>query len=94
MTIESKLLYKPYFPYQMNIIKHEKLTQEDVELYFFYRINGVKQAYFERYFYYLPISVTMAEAFDRVNQEYFELFGEYKYSCIRSFRAALINHFD
>ena len=75
----------------MNQLKHNEITQTDLDLYFFYRQNGINQGYFSRYFLHLKTSRTTIEAFNTTNEEYFELFGDYKYSCIRSFRISLKN---
>ncbi len=77
----------------MNVLSHKELTQDDLNLYWYYRKHGIHKAYFLRYFGMLKNSRTMIEAFNSVNDEYFDLFGEYKYSCIRSFRRSLKNYF-
>ena len=69
----------------MTQLTHKELTQDDIDLYFFYRHHGLHAAFFKRYFSALPKQRTNAEAFNYVNDEYFTLFSEYKYSCYRSF---------
>lgn len=70
------------------------MTQDDIDLYWYYRKHGINNAYFLRYFEKLPKSRTTIEAFNHVNDEFFDLFGEYKYSCIRSFRNSLKRHLE
>ena len=41
--------------------------------------------FYNYFFEMLKTSKTNLEAFNRVNDQYFEFFGEYKYSCYRSF---------
>lgn len=78
----------------MNVITHKELTQDDVDLYWYYHKNGLKKGFFERYFLKLKTARTVNEAFHEVNQEFFMLFGEEKYSCIRSFRGSLKNYLN
>lgn len=78
----------------MNQITHKELTQQEVDLYFFYRKNTIYEGFFLRYFYYLPKSRTSIEAFNSTNDEYFDLFGEFKYSCMRSFRKCLKDYLN
>ena len=73
----------------MNTLSHKELTQDDIDMYFFYRHNGVKKAFFLRYFEKLKTARNTVEAFLSVNEEYFELFSEYRYSSIYSFRNQL-----
>ncbi len=73
----------------MNVLSHKEITQDDINLYWYYRKNGINKAYFLRYFEKLKKSRTTIEAFHQVNDEFFDLFGEYKYSSIRSFRNSL-----
>lgn len=73
----------------MNQISHKELTQDDVDLYFFYRKHGINDGFFHRYFHHLKGSETTVEAFRTTNMEYFDLFGEAKYSTINSFRNQL-----
>ena len=54
---------------------------------------GSSKGFFERYFYHLRKSRTNTEAFLKTNEEYFELFGEYKYSSFHSFRKVLQRYF-
>ncbi|MDH7444664.1 hypothetical protein [Aquimarina sp. 2201CG14-23] len=73
----------------MNILTHKELTQDDLDMYFYYRKHGINKGYFLRYFDQLKNCRTAFEAYNNVNDEYFDLFGEYKYSSIRSFRNSL-----
>jgi len=73
----------------MNHIKHEEITQEDVDLYFFYRRNGIQEGFFLRYFAHLKQARTTVEAFKGANDEFFSLFGELRYNSIASFRNQL-----
>jgi len=73
----------------MNTLTHPELTQYEVDMYWFYRKNGMLTSFFLRYFEFLKNSKTINEAFLRTNDEYLMLFGEYRYSCIRSFRRSL-----
>ena len=41
--------------------------------------------FYNYFFEMLKTSKTTLEAFNRANDQYFEFFGEYKYSCYRSF---------
>ena len=41
--------------------------------------------FYNYFFEMLKTSKTNLEAFNRANDQYFEFFGEYKYSCYRSF---------
>lgn len=76
----------------MNVFSHKELTQEDIDLYFFYRKEGITEGFFKRYFAHLPKSPTFTEAFNQANEEYFTLFSEYRYSCYGSFRNQLTKH--
>jgi len=76
----------------MNKLTHPEITQQEVDLYFFYRKNGISPGFFLRYFYYLKKTRTTVEAFAEANQEYFDLFGEYRYSSNQSFRNQLKNY--
>lgn len=38
-----------------------------------------RQGFFEHYFSLLPNYKTFKEAFDRANQDFYDLFGEYRY---------------
>lgn len=73
----------------MNALIHKELTQDDIDMYFYYRRKGIHTGFFEQYFIALKKTRTTFEAFSNVNDEYFELFGEYKYSCMHSFRVQL-----
>lgn len=50
---------------------------------------GVSSGFIKLYFDYLPKVKTNVEAFDKVNDLHHELFGEYRYSDIKSFKYAL-----
>jgi len=70
----------------MNVFQHKELTQDDVDMYYFYRKNGINAGFFERYHRYLGVSNTYVDAFNKANEEFFTLFGEYRYSTYGSFR--------
>jgi len=71
---------------------HKELTQDEIDLYFFYRKEGLKSGFFKRYFHHLQKSRTTFEAFASANDEFFDLFGEKKYQSITSFRNQLKKH--
>ena len=75
----------------MNHLTHKELTQDDLGLYFFYRHHGLHKGFFQRYFNLLPKARTNVEAFNLVNEEYFTLFSEHKYSSYNSFGINLKN---
>jgi len=70
----------------MNVFEHKELTQDDIDMYFFYRKNGINAGLFERYHRYLIKANTYVDAFNLANEEFFTLFGEYRYSTYDSFR--------
>ena len=70
----------------------ETLSEFEVKMYCFYRRTGIKGGFFERYFHHQKEARTNFEAFNTTNDEFFELFGEFKYSNHSSFRVALKNH--
>lgn len=76
----------------MNVLTHKELTQDDLDMYSYYRKHGINKGYFLRYFDALKTSKSSIEAFRNVDDEYCNLFGESKYSCIRSFRKCLKNY--
>lgn len=78
----------------MNHIHHKELTQQDVDLYFYYRQHGIHKAFFNRYFAALPKSRTNVEAFNQANDEYYMLFSDYKYASYDSFRTNLKRYFS
>ena len=78
----------------MSNLSHKQLTQDDIDMYFYYRKNGLNKGFYDRYFSLLKTARTTVEAFNAANDEYFELFGEYKYSSIYSFRKTLKRYLD
>lgn len=78
----------------MNVFEHKELTQDDIDMYFFYRKNGINNGFFTRYFSLLRGARTYIEAFNRANDEFFTLFSEYRYSTYDSFRKQLKKHID
>ncbi|WP_405329505.1 hypothetical protein [Leeuwenhoekiella sp. LLG6367-2.1] len=76
----------------MPIITPEKLAEmqrQSAELrsqYELARTIGTREGFFQRYFKLLPTSRTQVEAFNQVNEEYLEIFGETKYQEYNSFR--------
>lgn len=47
--------------------------------------------FFEYFFKQLPHHNTQVECFNAINETYFDLFGEYRYSSYYSFRAATMD---
>ncbi|QLE02896.1 hypothetical protein HX109_15455 [Galbibacter sp. BG1] len=78
----------------MNVLTHKELTQDDIDLYFYYRQKGIRTGFFQRYFKKLNNTKTNFEAFIETNEEYFTLFGEYRYSCVQSFRNNLKKYLE
>lgn len=54
---------------------------------------GTRQGFFQYYFEELPEHSTNVECFNAVNDKYFELFGEWRYTDYNSFRKQA-NHFN
>lgn len=50
---------------------------------------GVTSGFIKMYFDFLKEPGTNSDAFDKANAIYYEFFGEYKYSDIKSFRRVL-----
>lgn len=69
----------------MNQLTHKELTQDDLDMYFFYRKYGIREGFFKRYFLLLPAARNNIEAFNNANDEFFTLFSEYRYSTYNSF---------
>jgi len=76
----------------MGKLTNKEITEQEIELYYFYRKEGLTKGYFMRYFQKLKTSRTNSEAYQEVNEEYFNLFGEMKYSNYDSFRKILANY--
>lgn len=53
------------------------------------RTLGTNQGFFQHYFEQLRNHRTQIECFNSVNEQYFDFFGEYRYSCYNSFRRQL-----
>lgn len=73
----------------VNNLTHKEITQDELDLYFFYRQHGIHKGFFLRYFVFLKSSRTTMEAFVQCNEEFLDLFGEYKYATVTSFRNQL-----
>lgn len=50
---------------------------------------GTNEGFFKHYFENLPKHRTQIECFNMINDQYFEFFGEFRYSCYNSFRRQL-----
>ena len=66
----------------------EKLKKENELMRQLSTING----FFIYYFSQCPVHKTNIDTFNAVNEKYFNLFGEYRYSDIHSFKKSLIYH--
>jgi hypothetical protein len=64
---------------------HSKLKKENELLKKLATTTGFYTYYFEM----LPKCKTFTEAFNMANDEYYELFGQYKYSSYNSFQNAM-----
>ncbi len=75
----------------MPIISDTKLKEMQAQIaevtaqYQLARTIGTREGFFQRYFKLLPDARTKFEAFEQVNREYEEIFGEEKYSDFQSF---------
>lgn len=75
-----------------------KLTQQEIAalaqeeknrpLVEMYQKLSTGKRFFDYWFEQLPLYPTQVECYRAVNDLYFELYGEYKYSCWESFAAA------
>lgn len=54
---------------------------------------GTRQGFFQYYFEELPKHRTNVECFNAVNDKYFDLFGEWRYTDYNSFRKQA-NHYN
>lgn len=66
-------------------VEIDKLTKKVERMREIGTINGFYQAYYKL----LPKTKTYVEAFNQLNDEYFELFGVYRYSSYNTFRKRL-----
>ena len=71
------------------IAEKVEFTVDEMNGYAHYRKHGLHHGYFLRYFEFLKSTKTNKEAFYKTNDEYFMLFGEYKYGCLKSFYEGL-----
>lgn len=66
-------------------LRNEQLEQENELMRRIYTRGG----FYEYYFEMLRTEPTRKEAFEKVNEQFFELFGEYRYADYNSFRHQL-----
>jgi len=64
---------------------HSKLKKENELL----KKLATNSGFYTYYFEMLPKCKTFTEAFNMANDEYYELFGQYKYSSYNSFQNAM-----
>jgi hypothetical protein len=69
-------------------IEIEKLKKENELMRKLSTVDG----FFIYYFSQCPVHKTNIEAFNAVNQKYFDLFGEFRYSDIDSFKKMIRYH--
>jgi hypothetical protein len=69
-------------------IEIEKLKKENELMRKLSTVDG----FFIYYFSQCPVHKTNIEAFNTVNQKYFDLFGEFRYSDIHSFKKMIRYH--
>ena len=55
------------------------------------KLLGSKNGFLEAFFRKLPNAETRNEAFNDLNEEYYEIFGEYRFTSYDSFRASYRN---
>ena len=67
----------------------EKQLKELESDYNFLKMAVTRQGFFKLYFKELPSHRTTVEAFNALNDRYFSLVGEYRYSNLQSFRNQL-----
>lgn len=79
----------PLITEQQQLANREQLRKLQEELNLARQI-GTSRGFYETYFKALGTNIgrTNFETFNEINQKYFDLFGEYKYSCWNSFRNA------
>jgi len=65
----------------------EKLEKENEAM----KALATQKGFYDTYFKYLKNEKTNNDAFNKVNDEYNELFGSYRYSCYDTFRNATKN---
>lgn len=78
----------PLITKQQELARQAELQRlrEDLD---FARTAGSSQGFFELYFKSLPDARTNKEAFEQLNEKYYEVFGEYKYQNLNSFKKVL-----
>lgn len=74
-------------PEKTEIALHDKLNELQQKVAHM-RELGSTAGFFQAYFRMLKDTQTAVEAFNAVNDAYFEYWGEYRYSCWKSFRGA------
>lgn len=65
-----------------NRIEIEKLTAQNERM----KQMATRQGFFDQYFLECKNRKTNKDAFDAINEEYFELFGQYRYADYSSFK--------
>ena len=53
---------------------------------------GTREGFYQHYFDQLPKHPTQIECFNHCNDQYLDLYGEYKYESYDSFRITLSRH--
>jgi hypothetical protein len=76
--------------HELNAIQQKLKSAE--ENYALARLLGTPEGFFQHYFKILPSSRTQIEAFNDVNDQYFEIFGDWRYSDYNSFRLCCKNY--
>jgi hypothetical protein len=66
-------------------VEIEKLTKKVERM----RQIGTTAGFYKAYYDLLPKTKTYVDAFNQLNDEYFELFGVYRYSSYNTFRKRL-----
>ncbi|WP_422858783.1 hypothetical protein ACOKFD_15695 [Flagellimonas sp. S174] len=69
--------------------EYQKQIQEQSENYRFLLKAVTRKGFFELYFKSLPYHRTNIECFNALNDRYFDLVGEFRYSSYNSFRYQL-----
>lgn len=71
---------------QQQLAEMQRQIAESRRQYDLARQIGTRDGFFQYYFKILPDARTQVEAFNEVNEEYLDIFGEYKYETYQSFR--------
>jgi len=76
--------------HELNAIQQKLKSAE--ENYALAQLLGTPEGFFKYYFKILPSSRTQIEAFNEVNDQYLEIFGDLRYSDYNSFRHSCKNY--